>query len=143
MRFLTPLAAALVVACSAGAQSEPEPTIRVIAPGDIVLQEGQSAEIELPGAPSVLLVTFTRIVSESRCPSNVQCVWAGEVSTLLTLGGAQTGALTLNLPGSNTKPATGTAGPYRIELKGVTPYPVSGSPRQEPNRVTLGISLQP
>lgn len=144
MRCLTPLLAALTLACSAGAQSDPGPNLQVIPPGDVTLQQGQTAEVSLPGGgPTALFVKFDRIVSDSRCPSNVQCVWAGEVEVLIKLSGEATGERTLFLPGGTSGSATADGGRYRIELKAVTPYPVSGQPSSEPNRVTLGISLKP
>lgn len=49
--------------------------------GDLLqLGLGQSAEI----GPATTL-RFDRIVSDSRCPADVQCVWAGEVRVALTL----------------------------------------------------------
>ena len=59
------------------APTTPDPA----AAGDLlVLGVGQSAEI----APATTL-RLDRIVSDSRCPADVQCVWAGEVRIALTL----------------------------------------------------------
>jgi len=144
MRHLAPFIAALVLACSAGAQSDPGPNLQVIPPGDVTLQQGQTAEVSLPGGgPTALFIKFERVVADSRCPSNVQCVWAGEVSVLLRLSGEASGDRTLYLPGGTSGAATTDAGRYRIELKAVTPYPVSGATQPEPHRVTLAISLRP
>ena len=46
----------------------------------LVLGIGQSAEI----APATTL-RLNRIAGDSRCPADVQCVWAGEVKLALTL----------------------------------------------------------
>lgn len=59
--------------------------------GLVVLAAGQSAKI----APSTTL-RFDRIVNDSRCPANVQCVWAGEVRIALTLT-SPTGAIVFEL----------------------------------------------
>lgn len=54
---------------------EPQPTdeVRVLAAGE---------EVDI--APSTTL-RFERIVNDSRCPADVQCVWAGEVRIALLL----------------------------------------------------------
>jgi len=82
--FAALLVAALVGACqqpavatSAPAPTEPGPATES---GLLVLGVGQSAEI----GPATTL-RFNRIVSDSRCPADVQCVWAGEVRIALTL----------------------------------------------------------
>lgn len=46
----------------------------------IVLAAGQSTGV----APDASLA-FVRVVNDSRCPANVQCVWAGEVTLALAL----------------------------------------------------------
>lgn len=133
----------LTVACAAGVQSEPAPTLHIVPPSEVVLLEGQTAEISLPGAPTAVFVKFSRVVTDSRCPQNVQCVWAGEVVVLLTYSGEASGELSLSLPAGETKPSAGDAGRYRVELLEVTPYPVSGRPRNEPNRVKLVVTARP
>ena len=67
----------------AGTKSKPAPGPPPAAPspdGLVVLAAGQSAEI----APSTTL-RFDRIVNDSRCPADAQCIWAGEVRIALTL----------------------------------------------------------
>lgn len=143
VRALQSALAVLTLACSAGAQSEPAPTLRVVPPSEVVLQERQSAEISLPGAPSPLIVKFSAKSSDSRCPQNVQCVWAGEVLVLLTYSGEASGELSLKLPGTEAAPASGDAGRYRITLLEVTPVPIHGEPQSEPTRVKLGVVVRP
>ena len=60
----------------------PDPTAPAPATesGLLVLGVGQSAEIG-PGTT----LRLNRIVSDSRCPADAQCVWAGEVRIALTL----------------------------------------------------------
>lgn len=48
--------------------------------GPYVLGKGMSADI----GPATTL-TFERVVSDSRCPKDVQCIWAGEVTIALRL----------------------------------------------------------
>ncbi len=66
-------------------------------------------------------VTPTEVVSDSRCPSGVQCIWAGEIKVKVTMEttvghGAQEFTL--------EKPVT--FGKYLITLKEVSPYPKEG-----------------
>lgn len=44
---------------------------------------------------TVLTVQFTQLVEESRCPPNVQCIWAGQVAVKLKINNTQ--ELTLGL----------------------------------------------
>lgn len=53
-------------------------------PGITVLKPGQSAQID-----DSTTLHYVRLVSDSRCPVNAQCVWAGEVTIELTLESAQ------------------------------------------------------
>lgn len=50
------------------------------APGTVILAAGKPAAIA-----SDATLTFNRIVSDSRCPSGAQCIWAGEVRISLAL----------------------------------------------------------
>lgn len=135
--------AGLLLAGNAVAQSGPDLPIRVVPPAEVVLRQGESAALGAPGSPEALVVSFRRVTSDSRCPRNVQCVWAGEVTVLLTLSGGATGELTLRLPGSGDVPSAAPVGRYRITLLGVTPAPVHGEPQREPTRVRLLIAAIP
>lgn len=66
----------------------------------LVLGIGQSAGI----APATTL-RFDRIVSDSRCPADVQCVWAGEVRVALTLS-SPSGSTSFELAGATANSAT-------------------------------------
>jgi hypothetical protein len=71
----------------------------LVADGIVSLAAGQSAEI----APSTTL-RFDRVVSDSRCPAKVQCIWAGEVKIALTLGSPD-GQTAFELSGTTNKQA--------------------------------------
>lgn len=143
MRALTALATLLLSACIAGGATGPAPTLRIIPPDEVTLVEGQSVEISLSGAPTPLVMKFSRVLSDSRCPAHVQCVWAGEVAVLLTYSGEASGELSLTLPASEGSPASGNAGRYQIVLLEVTPYPAHGAPLPPTNRVKLGVTVAP
>jgi hypothetical protein len=70
-----------------------------------------------------LAATFTNVVEDSRCPSDVNCVWAGRVIVELEveLSGAPQ---TVTLSSENNENQV-TVGGYLITMGEVTPYPVS------------------
>ena len=84
--------------------------------------------VELPLGASVQFpsdtanLTFTDVTADSRCPSNVQCVWAGEAVTVFTAGGSRQLTLTL---GPDASKATAMARGYQVTLVALKPYPTS------------------
>jgi hypothetical protein len=84
------------------------------------LRVNQTANIE----PAGIDVTFVNVTEDSRCPSDVTCVWAGQVSIVVNVkapGGE--GQLALTLGGGRGEAKT--FGNYSIRLVDVQPYPVS------------------
>ncbi|MDO8473111.1 MAG: hypothetical protein Q7T05_04760, partial [Dehalococcoidia bacterium] len=71
-----------------------------------------------------LKVRFVEIVADSRCPTGVQCIWAGEVSCLVEIDySGTTSRIVLTQGGSG--PATTGFNKYEIAF-GVQPYPEAG-----------------
>ena len=82
------------------------------------LQAGQSAACD---CKDKLNVQFAGIKEDSRCPKNVNCLWAGQVIVELLVDGQSTElALGSRKKGQTSKTVNG----YTIELKKVSPYPV-------------------
>ncbi len=109
-----------VVACDDDSSSPSEPNRQTPAQlnaGVVVLAVGQSALV----TPAALL-TFEQVVSDSRCPLGVTCVWAGEVTLALSL---ESGAETLAFQLSDRSNSASVRG-LRFELLSVTPYPLAG-----------------
>jgi hypothetical protein len=80
-------------------------------------------------ATADLVFRFVNVTEDSRCPSDVQCIWAGQVSILVEYSRASTGErlgnLTLTLMGgASSDVLVGTEG-YLVKLVRVDPYPVS------------------
>ncbi len=70
-------------------------------------------------------------VSDSRCPTGVQCVWAGIVSIHANMqSGSAKAAFTLT-QGQNATNVTLNQQSYSVTLESVTPYP------EYPNRIPL------
>lgn len=113
------LAAFAAAAC--GAQSTERPTGPKL--GENVLVRIDSA-VRLPADTTT--VRFTQVTSDSRCPSGAQCVWAGEATIVLTVGGTQ--QVTLRLaPGSPE--STAVVGMFKISFVDLAPYPQVEKPR--------------
>jgi len=66
-------------------------------------------------------------IDDSRCPSDVTCVWEGEVKILLNVvkDGQDLGNFTLTSRAGNKDLATQTVDKYSIQVMQVDPYPVS------------------
>lgn len=76
-----------------------------------------------------LRVRFARVASDSRCPADVNCVWAGNAEVLVEVGGrGRRGRRTLRL--STDAGARGASegrfGRYVVRLVGLSPQPRSG-----------------
>lgn len=86
----------------------------------ITLKAGQTALI----LPDSLRVTFSDLLSEGRCPSNVSCFWEGmaEIRTMLSKPGHSPLNVPIAISGSS-QPYPVIAYGYRISLKTLTPYP--------------------
>jgi hypothetical protein len=75
-----------------------------------------------------LRLRFARVASDSRCPVDVTCVWAGNAEVALEVGGRlwrgkQT--LTLNTNASGQGASEAKYGRYTIRLVGLSPQPRS------------------
>jgi hypothetical protein len=86
-RFSTMLIGAALAACASPARDvltlPTEPSSTVPLGSDFTLAPGESVVINDGAA----VVTFARVVGDSRCPTDalVQCVWAGSVQLQLTV----------------------------------------------------------
>ncbi|MDQ5928076.1 MAG: hypothetical protein QG633_514, partial [Patescibacteria group bacterium] len=100
----------------------PEPVVetptedeRVRAPEDKVISVGEPTEI------SGLTVTLNK-VTDSRCPTGVQCIWAGEATASVTLAqGAETSTIDMKLDAGSVEFAG-----YNVSLTAALPYPTEG-----------------
>ena len=75
-----------------------------------------------------LRVRFARVASDSRCPLDVACVWAGNAEVLFEVsakGGRGKRSLRLNTNASPERPGEGRYGRYTVKLVGLSPQPRS------------------
>jgi hypothetical protein len=76
-----------------------------------------------------LRLRFKRVTSDSRCPTGVECVWAGNAEVLIEVsagGGRGKRTLSLNTNAGQERAAEGTYRRYTVKLVGLSPYPQSG-----------------
>lgn len=71
-----------------------------------------------------LILRMDSVLNDSRCPSNVQCVWEGNAAVrfLFTVDSIQTDFV-LNTHGGNQFNADTVIGGYNIKLLDLSPYP--------------------
>lgn len=118
--------AVLLSACSSAAGPAPE--------RELNLREGARASVD----DGRLTVQFEDVPSDSRCPTDVQCVQAGEAAVVLTLDaeGAEPSRVTvLTTPGKNTA----SYREYRLELVRLDPAPRAGGSPVETYTATLRV----
>lgn len=88
------------------------------------LAQGQSVRIGDGGSEVELAVT---VLSESRCPTDVDCIWGGQANVKAELrggsGATQNAALCLGVCTNDSAAVLLNATPYWLVLKAVTPYP--------------------
>ena len=116
-----------LVACATpsqpGGTGNPATAIQVQPNTEFDIASGQEARVQ--GTP--IVVRFKGVSNDSRCPTDVQCVWAGNAVVTLSLsqGEGPTTDVTLN---STLDPKITKFAGYSIRLAGVKPAPKAGKP---------------
>ncbi len=126
----------MLAACSSApaqrAQQEPAPP-----EGTVVLAIGAPKR----AAGTDLTVTFEAVVADSRCPTGVQCVWAGDAAVRIRLAAPDLAPATATLHTSLDTARETTYGGWKISIQAVTPAPTAtGGVRAEDYRLTLLIA---
>lgn len=116
----------LFLAC-AGQQVIPDPQKEVPVSVEFRLAAGEVMHVTGTG----LTVRFVRLVSDSRCPANVTCIWEGdaEIEVELDLRGERSLAR-LHTHGGAQHPTEKSVSGYRVRLVGLGPSP-ENPPRAE------------
>jgi hypothetical protein len=108
-------------------------TITVSPETDFTLRVKEWAQLD--GTP--LSVQVDTISEDSRCPSDVQCVWAGNARVQLRMRTATAGDAVMPV-NTMLDPRSASYGGRTVTLVGVEPQPRQGQPiRQEDYRVRL------
>lgn len=113
---------AALAACAAPPSAAPRAAAEaetVGADAPFTLAMGDRARVESPD----VTIEFQSVESDSRCPRDVTCVWAGDaVAVVAVVAGDQREALRLH---TNLEPRKAEALGVELELDDLSPYPVS------------------
>ncbi len=90
---------------------------------DFELKSGQTARVD----GTAITVSFVGVPEDSRCPVDVQCVWAGNGAVSLVLTD-DTGARNNAVLHTTLSPRSVRVARYEVSLTGLKPDPRQGSP---------------
>ncbi|MEX0854712.1 MAG: hypothetical protein WD018_02980 [Nitrosopumilaceae archaeon] len=103
------------------AQSSAPINIEANLDSEFVLQVNQSAEIKSED----IIITFLNVTSDSRCPSDVTCIWQGQAGIELDVQkGKLESTVSLSI-GGDSSPEESIFNSYLIQLVDISPYPIS------------------
>lgn len=116
------------------------PTVEAELARDFTLGPGQAASIEGTG----IAILFRSVSADSRCPVDVQCIWAGDAAVVLTISSGSPREERDTTLHTTLDPKAVLLGSYEVRLMGVAPAPRSGSPIAPASyRVTLRVTRLP
>jgi hypothetical protein len=116
--------AALMVAlsgCQLTSRANADP-VEAVADQPFTLHGGQEAVI----SDQDMRVRFDNVLEDSRCPTEVECVWTGEarIAVSVRLGDADPAAVEFNTnPAPKQTRSSVVVGAYTIELQSLEPIP--------------------
>ena len=90
---------------------------------EFTLAPGESARIQ----GESLTLAFDSVTSDSRCPSNVNCVWEGDAVVAVTLTQPGRERATVELHTSGRFARTAAFGDFEVALVALAPQPREGS----------------
>lgn len=114
----------LLAACTgttAGIGTTSPQSVVVEANRDFTLKPGQTARVE----GGALTISFVKVTEDSRCPVDVQCVWAGDAVVALNLADAS-GANSSAALHTTLTPKSVTVSSWEVTLIGVEPVKKQG-----------------
>lgn len=89
---------------------------------EFAIKVGQTVNLE----SADLQLKFVAVTDDSRCPADVNCVWAGKADVALTVVHEKCGSsLTLTTLRSSQASDEGKIGDFRVKLVKLDPYPRS------------------
>src|SRR5687767_3708482 len=121
LSLLVVVLAAALVGCQPGQGTEENPAQFNL---DEVFTLGGGQEATINGEN--LRLRFEAVLEDSRCPTQVNCVWTGQARIAVAAQVGEEEPVTVEF---NTNPApdqnvqTAEVGGYTIELQGLEPYP--------------------
>lgn len=103
------------------AQSSAPMIIEANLDSEFVLQFNQSAEIKSED----ITVTFLNVTADSRCPSDVTCIWQGQAGIELDVRKGEVESTVSLSIGGDSSPEESIFNSYLIQLVDLSPYPIS------------------
>jgi len=103
------------------AQSSAPISIEANLDSEFALQVNQSAEIKSED----MKITFLNITSDSRCPSDVTCIWQGQAGIELDVQKGEVESIVSLSIGGDSSPEESIFNSYLIQLVDLSPYPIS------------------
>lgn len=126
LKRILPVAAAVLAACATPSQpgngAGVNTAIQVESGQAFDIGVGQEARVK--GTP--ITVRLVRVGDDSRCPVDVQCVWAGNAVARLALSAGEGSGHEVAI-NTTTDPRSTVFSGYRITLVGLKPAPRSGT----------------
>jgi hypothetical protein len=154
LKLTTAVVVAVVVAASlmlsslsvfsiiTAAQAQGASTAGAVVPAELdkpfKLKVGQQAAID----SEKIAISFLNVTEDSRCPSDVVCIWQGQASIKISAeaNGTDAGQFVLTI-GGNEKPSATFGKYYSVKMSGLEPYPVSTNQTEPEDYVaTLVVS---
>jgi hypothetical protein len=129
-------AAVLIAAGCAGSDVPLSAVVRPQLDTPFTLRVGESAVLDEPA----VVITFTAVTHDSRCPVDVVCVWSGDGVARLTLhvGPPWEGPDVVADLHTDLEPRSTPWGPsYALRFTALEPSPRVHPPPSEPYRATL------
>ena len=122
---MTVLACALLIATASALNARPDAYLAVKAVRlnkEFTLKQGHRVTLK----STSLRIKFAAVENDSRCPSDVTCVWAGNAAVQVELGtGRRSEILTLNTGKGGSLVSELEYKGYRVKLVSLSPYPRS------------------
>jgi len=130
------LVSVLCAGVIAGCAGNPAQPSQVALGESFELHAGASATLQ-----GGLTIVFDRVESDSRCPMDALCVWAGDATVTVSLSKAADGRVQREL---HTDPRASDASylAYSIKLVALAPYPQSSRPIRPQDYVATLAVLQ-
>jgi hypothetical protein len=104
----------------------------VTAPSPVQQAGGEAQAVRVgasvPVAGSNHVITFERVSSDSRCPSDAKCIWEGDAVVVLRVSGDGSGTEVLELHANRRFAQQGEAHGVRVTLERLDPYPTTERP---------------
>ncbi|KRT61332.1 MAG: hypothetical protein XU09_C0006G0255 [Thaumarchaeota archaeon CSP1-1] len=118
------------------AQSSEPMTIEANLDSEFLLQVNQSAEIKSED----MKITFLNVTSDSRCPSDVTCIWQGQAGIELDVQKGEVESTVSLSIGGDSSPEESIFNSYLIQLVDLSPYPIS-TKNIQPEDYTVTIKI--